>query len=902
MYWRPADHFETHRQSARASFDLKVLFMKVRLSTTMTLALLIGLLVLAGQWVAQVITSDVLVETARAREIDKINTVANLLEGLIAQRGNDAHLLADMLATDQAVAGALQLKASERSAQLGRKLDDIFRQGRVQTLEVTDQDETVIYRAQSPEQVGEKASGWGVSEALTGTGMLVSARDSQGVVIRAIEPLRMHGNVVGTISVGMAFDAQFMSKLSQQVGAKLVLLGSSGVIGTDRSGLSNHLDPAAMIEAFQKKLPIYRVDAPSHKTSVYLPLLIVDEGYVILAELDSTTAFGLIEAGRRRSVYYAILISVVSMLTGLLALHSVLSPLRSLRKRAEKMALELTGESIKETGHDEVTAVVKALDTLTGRLVQRNKDLDRAKAQAEAASAAKSQFLASMSHEIRTPLNGVLGMAELLQSTSLNSEQSRFVGAITSAGRALHGLLCNILDLAKIEEGQVQLEQVDFDPRQIIDDVTAIYREISSTRSLTMVIDITGLTTHWVSGDPTRFRQVLFNLLSNAIKFTVHGEVRLRGETIAMPAGDSRIWCRFSVEDSGVGIAPEALDQLFQRFAQADVSITRQFGGSGLGLTICRHLVELMGGRIQAASTPGLGSRFWFELPFDAAVTPQALLPIAPVPQRSSARILVAEDNAINQLVVRKLLELLGAEVTMVENGKLAVTQVCERHADFDLVLMDCQMPVMDGFEATRQIRAWERTQTLSRAMPIVALTANALAGDREACLAAGMTDFASKPITRAALAEVLARHLPDKISTALADKASHVAGNTPVVFDPSVLNQLPMVADGTNPEFVGQMLDLFVEDTKRMFPAIEQAIREGDLPTLTRYVHTLKSSAAQVGALALSAEARRQEGLLRGGHPALMDWPVLLRQAFDHFELARASQSRNAVPVAHDF
>ena len=879
--------------------------MKVRLSTTMTLALLIGLLVLAGQWVAQVITSDVLVETARAREIDKINTVANLLAGLIAQRGNDAHLLADMLATDQEIAGALQLKASARSAQLGRKLDEIFRQGRVQTLEVTDQDETVIYRAQSPEQVGEKASGWGVSEALTGTGMLVSARDSQGVVIRAIEPLRMRGNVVGTISVGMAFDAQFMNKLSQQVGAKLVLLGSAGVIGTDRSGLSNHLDPAAMTEVFQKKLPIYRVDAPSHKTSVYLPLLIVDEGYVILAELDSTTAFGLIEEGRRRSVYYAILISVVSVLTGLLALHSVLSPLRRLRKRAEKMALELTGESIKETGHDEVTAVVKALDTLTGRLVQRNKDLDSAKAQAERASDAKSQFLASMSHEIRTPLNGVLGMAELLQSTPLNSEQSRFVGAITSAGRALHGLLCNILDLAKIEEGQVQLEQVDFDPGQIIDDVTAIYREISSTRSLTMVIDMTGLTTHWVSGDPTRFRQVLFNLLSNAIKFTVHGEVRLRGETIAMPAGDSRIWCRFTVEDSGVGIAPEALDQLFQRFSQADVSITRQFGGSGLGLTICRHLVELMGGHIHAASTPGRGSCFWFELPFDTAVTPRALLPIAPllsVPQRSSAKILVAEDNAINQLVVKKLLELLGADVTMVENGKLAVTQVRERHADFDLVLMDCQMPVMDGFEATRQIRAWERTQTLSRAMPIVALTANALAGDREACLAVGMTDFVSKPITRAALADVLARYLPDNVATAPAGKVSLVVGNTPAVFDPSVLNALPMVVDGTNPEFVGQMLDLFAEDTKKMFPAIEQAIRESDLPTLTRYVHTLKSSAAQVGALALSAEARRQEGLLRSGHPALMEWPVLLRQAFDHFELAQASQRSNAVLVAHDF
>ena len=863
--------------------------MKARLSTTMTLALLIGLLVLAGQWVAQIITSDVLVETTRAREVDKINTVANLLEGLIAQRSHDAHLLVDMLAADQAVAGAIQLKASERSVQLGKKLDDIFRQGRVQTLEVTDQDEIVIYRAQSPVQVGEKATGWGVSEALAGTGMLVSTRDSQGVVIRAIEPLKGRGNVVGTISVGLAFDAPFMSKLSQQVGAKLVLLGSTGVIGADSSGLSSHLDRAAMIEAFQKKLPIYRVDAAAHKTSVYLPLLIVDEAYVMLAELDSANAYSLIEAGKQRSAYYAILISVVSVLTGLLALHTVLTPLRRLRQRAEKMALELTGESIRETGHDEVTAVVKVLDTLTGRLVQRNKDLDSAKAQAEAASEAKSEFLASMSHEIRTPLNGVLGMAELLQTTALNSEQSRFVGAITSAGRALHGLLSNILDLAKIEEGQAQLEQADFDPGQIVSDVSSIYREISSTRSLTMVTDVQSLTTHWVLGDPTRFRQVLFNLLSNAIKFTAHGEVRLRGETIASPAGDVRTWCRFTIEDSGMGIAPEALAQLFQRFAQADASISRQFGGSGLGLTICKHLVELMGGSIHAASTPGVGSRFWFELPFEAAMAPQPSQSIAPAPvvqQRSTVRILVAEDNAINQLVVRKLLELLGAEVTLVENGALALALVRDRQADFDLILMDCQMPVMDGFEATRQIRSWERSQASGRTMPIVALTANALAGDREACLAAGMTDFASKPITRATLAKVLARHLPEIDSTTPSVPVTSVVdATTPAVFDPSVLNELPMVVDGTNPEFVGQMLTLFVEDTKAMFSAIELAIQAGDLSTLTRYVHTLKSSAAQVGAMALAAEAKRQEALLRNGLPAQMDWSASLRQAFDEFE-----------------
>jgi two-component system, sensor histidine kinase len=243
--------------------------------------------------------------------------------------------------------------------------------------------------------------------------------------------------------------------------------------------------------------------------------------------------------------------------------------------------------------------------------------------------------------------------------------------------------------------------------------------------------------------------------------------VRLRGEPLPAPVGDVRSWWRFTIEDTGIGIEPEAAKQLFQRFVQADSSTTRNFGGSGLGLAISKHLVELMGGRIDAFSMPGTGSRFWFELPFDAAINEAEAAPStnlrAANSQLSGLKVLVVEDNILNQMVIKALLTRLGAVVTVVDNGEIAVRQVqCER---FDVALMDCMMPVMDGYEATRRIRAWEHEQAGMVALPIIALTANALASDREVCLAAGMTDYLTKPIASATLEQILMRYAPARVT-----------------------------------------------------------------------------------------------------------------------------------------
>jgi PAS domain S-box-containing protein len=382
-------------------------------------------------------------------------------------------------------------------------------------------------------------------------------------------------------------------------------------------------------------------------------------------------------------------------------------------------------------------------------------ELQQAKAAAESASRTKSDFLASMSHEIRTPMNAIMGIADLLAKTSLSPEQDKYVQIFRRAGDNLLNLINDILDLSKVEASQLELERTGFSLNDLLEKVTEMVALRASEKGLAMVYEIAPGVPNDLVGDPTRLRQVLLNLLGNAVKFTQTGEVTLRVAPDADPSVPTAL--RFTVSDTGIGIAHEKLGQVFERFTQADSSTTRRFGGSGLGLTISRRLVELMGGRIWVESEVGKGSVFAFAAPFEIsasdnrpAADPVGADPELPLP---ALRILLAEDSPDNCIITIAYLEDTPYQVQIAETGAIACKMF--EAGRYDLVLMDRQMPVMDGLTATRTIRAWEQANHRPPT-PIIALTASALKGDREMCLAAGCTAFLTKPIKQEVLLQAI--------------------------------------------------------------------------------------------------------------------------------------------------
>jgi signal transduction histidine kinase/ActR/RegA family two-component response regulator len=387
-------------------------------------------------------------------------------------------------------------------------------------------------------------------------------------------------------------------------------------------------------------------------------------------------------------------------------------------------------------------------DTLREAWQQRQ--LEDARYKAESATVAKSGFLAAMSHEIRTPMNGVLGMLELLDEPSLQPGQREYLDTARRSGEALLAIIDDILDLSKLEAGRMEMEAVPFAPRRAIEDVAALLRPLASDKGLGFSTHIASEVPAALVGDGRRVRQILINLVGNALKFTSAGFVRIEA---SMTEGDARL--RIAVIDSGIGMDDDTTGRLFTEFTQADSSTTRRFGGTGLGLAISRRLAVLLGGDVTVESRPGHGSTFTLVLPAIAAAAVQERAGAARPAQFARGFqpiVLLVEDNPVNQLVAQRMLQLEGCEVDIAHNGAEAVDRARERH--YDLVLMDCHMPVMDGFEATAQLR---RMPELGAHLPIVALTASVLDADRARCLEAGMDATLAKPLGRTALSQALA-------------------------------------------------------------------------------------------------------------------------------------------------
>ncbi len=552
---------------------------------------------------------------------------------------------------------------------------------------------------------------------------------------------------------------------------------------------------------------------------------------------------------------------------------------------------------------DEIGTLSSEFDQLALELRTAQEDLEAARDQALALSSAKTEFLARMSHEIRTPMNGVLGMIELLNSTSLNDTQKRYAATIHDSADSLLDIINDVLDFSKIEAGKLRIEKLTFDLHAFVGDTVKSLAGLAKQKGLSLKCDTPPGLALAVRGDPFRLRQVLTNLLGNAIKFTERGSVRLCVAADDLDDGHTNV--QFSVVDTGVGISASKQKKIFDSFAQDDGSTTRRYGGTGLGLAISKQLVEMMGGDLRVESEPGHGSVFSFSLRMAASSdsnfseSVRSLQrgifkrTIEPVVHRSlQGHVLLGEDNAVNQQVAIGMLEAMGVKVTVAKNGKEVAIQFAT--GSFDAILMDCQMPVMDGYQSTKAIRHLE-AENEDEPVPIIAVTANALAGDREKCIAAGMNDYLSKPYTMERLHNVLSKYLVgDAISLqgASDDPTDEVSApeprNSTIAIDPGALDELSRIQQGGSGDLVVRVVLAYLESAVKLIAELQSAVESSDADSLRTSAHALKSSSANVGALNLADLCQQMED--KGREENLSDTDILQRRIQQEYERAVAA------------
>ncbi|MEI6413839.1 MAG: PAS domain S-box protein [Pseudomonadota bacterium] len=516
---------------------------------------------------------------------------------------------------------------------------------------------------------------------------------------------------------------------------------------------------------------------------------------------------------------------------------------------------------------------ITSLKLAEKQLREINEQLTIARDKSDRANQAKSEFLANMSHEIRTPMNAILGLSEVLARSPMTMDQQDCVDKVLASGRALMGILNDILDYSKVEAGRLELEQAGFSLDSLMKDLVTIVSINAAAKHLKIRVDAVPGVPLWLVGDRLRLQQILINLTGNAVKFTETGEVVVTVSVVSVATRpEGRVVLHFEIRDTGIGIDGDVLSQLFTPFTQADSSTTRRFGGTGLGLAISRQLVKLMGGEIGVESVIGQGSIFWFTAPLVAGEAPAGGSEDTPsrMPLRALAglSILVVEDNPINQDVARRLLEMAGAEVVVAENGLEAINRLKIPSARFDLVLMDIQMPVMSGYEATRHLRA----DLGLRDLPVIALTAGVMASDRQEALAAGVNDFLPKPFEVEQLISTVARYcgrpfphpnpppLGEGENDASPQRGEVGRGAEGDLFDADAA----LKRAGGDRDLLASLLRRFREQFRPIVADLNRLLAAEDRRELIRYVHTLRGVAGNLGAMALATRATDLETSLR--------------------------------------